>query len=169
MNFSDLLQNRFSARVYESRPVPDEALKAVLEAARLAPSAANRQPFHLVVVTGGEQRHAINTTYPRDWFRVPPVVIVVCTEPARAWVRGDGKNYADVDGAIAMDHITLRAAELGLGTCWIAAFDTAKVRTCLGIPAGIEPLAMTPLGYSAETPRPKHRKALEDMVHREAW
>jgi len=169
MNFLDLIQHRFSVRGYDSKPVPDDALNTVLEAARLAPSAANRQPLHLVVVGGGEQRHALNNAYPRDWFRMAPVVIVVCVEPACAWVRSDGKHYGDVDGAIAMDHMTLCAAEIGLGTCWIAAFDPAKVRMALGLPAGIEPLAMTPLGYPAEQPRDKNRKALSEIIHRDKW
>lgn len=169
MDFIALAQKRFSVRSYEPTPVPDEALDKVLEAARLAPSAANRQPIHLVVLHDMEHRHRLHSAYPRDWFWKTPVVIVLCVETARAWVRGDGKSYGDVDGAIAMDHLTLCAADLGLGTCWIAAFDPAKVRMELNLPEGIEPLAMTPLGYPAEPVRAKSRKSLTDIVHRETW
>jgi len=169
MDFLDLAKKRFSVRAYESGPVPDDALNKVLEAARLAPSAANRQPLHLMVLRDGPHRHAINLAYPRDWFRKPPVVIVLCVEPAKAWARSDGKNYGDVDAAIAMDHMTLCATALGFGTCWVGAFDPAKVRAILELPAGIEPLAMMPLGIPAESARGKPRKALDEMVHWERW
>lgn len=169
MDFLDLVQKRFSVRVYETKPVAAEAIDKVLEAARLAPSAANRQPLHLIVLHGGPHREAINMAYPRDWFRKPPVVVVVCVETAKAWVRSDGKNYADVDAAIALDHMALEAAELGLGSCWVAAFDPAKIKAILGLPDGIEPLAMLPIGYPAEGPREKLRKVHGDMVHVEQW
>ena len=169
MSFLDLAQQRFSVRAYDSKLVPDAAVDTLLEVARLAPSAANRQPLHLIVIRDPARRHAMNAVYPREWFRTAPVVIVVCVEPAKAWVRGDGKNYGDVDASIAMDHITLCASDIGLGTCWIAAFDPAKIRAVLDLPAGIEPLAITPLGYPAEAGRGKIRKALAELVHRDKW
>lgn len=79
------------------------------------------------------------------------------------------ENYADVDGAILMDHLTLAAAELGLGTCWVAAFDPAQVKRALQLPDGIEPLALTPLGVPTEPGRPKTRKPLGALVHHDRW
>jgi nitroreductase len=79
----------------------------------------------------------------------------------------DGKNYNDVDVAIAMDHLILAAADLGLGTCWVAAFDPAAARAVLNLPPGVEPVAFTPLGYPADEPRPKTRKALAELVRYE--
>ncbi len=169
MSFLDLVNKRFSVRAFDSKPVPDQDLELVLEAGRLAPSAANRQPVHFIVLRGEEQRRALGVAYPRDWFWKTPVLLVVCVDTARGWNRTDGKNYADVDGAIAMDHMTLCAADLGLGTCWIGAFDPVKVRRILNLPDGIEPLAMTPLGYPAEAVRAKSRKTLDEIVHRETW
>lgn len=169
MSFLDLARKRFSVRVFQSTPVSEELINKVLEAGRLAPTAANRQPLHMIVVSDEEQRRRLNIAYPRDWFWKTPVVIIVCVEPAKAWVRADGKNYADVDGSIAMDHMTLCAADLGLGTCWIAAFDTAKVKSVLNLPEGIEPLAMTPLGHHIEQVREKSRKPLSDLVHQNTW
>jgi nitroreductase len=84
-------------------------------------------------------------------------------------VRRDGKNYSDVDVAIAMDHLILAATELGLGTCWIAAFDPAAAREVLGLPEGVEPIAFTPLGYPAEQPGPKARKPLDELVRYQGW
>jgi nitroreductase len=81
----------------------------------------------------------------------------------------DGKNYADVDATIAMDHLILAAADLGLGTCWIAAFDPKAAREVLGLPDDVEPLAFTPLGYPADNWRPKKRKSLAEIVRHEKW
>lgn len=169
MHFLDLIKQRFSVRAYLATPVEDAKLHAVLEAGRLAPSAANRQPWSVIVVASEGQRRAVAEAYPRDWFARAPVILVVCIEPARAWVRADGHNYADVDGAIAMDHMTLCAAEAGLGTCWIGAFDTARLKLALRLPQGIEPLAMTPLGYPDDLVRAKSRKQMGELVHREVW
>jgi nitroreductase len=169
MSFLDLAKKRFSVRRFETTPVPEEALEAILEAGRLAPSAANRQPCHLVVIRSEEQRRKLGVAYPREWFWQAPVIIVICVETSRAWVRADNKSYGDVDGALVVDHMTLCAADLGLGTCWIGAFDPAKVRSLLNLPAGIEPLAMIPLGIPAEPVRAKSRKPLSEMVHRETW
>lgn len=169
MSFLDIAKKRFSVRVYDAKAVPDEVIDMVLEAARIAPSAANRQPLHFVVLKDPDRRHSLGVAYPRDWFWKSPVIIVVCVDTARAWMRADNKNYGDVDAAIAMDHMTLCAADLGLGTCWIAAFDPAKVSRILNLPEGINPLAMTPLGYPAEPIRAKSRKTLAEMVHQETW
>jgi nitroreductase len=169
MEFLELARRRFSVRAYRATEIEESKLQSVLEAGRLAPSAANRQPLGFVVVRGEAQRHALGEAYPHEWFWKAPAVIVVCIEPARSWVRVDGKNYADVDGAIAMDHMTLCAADLGLGTCWIGAFDPVKAKRVLCLPDGVEPLAMTPLGYPAEPSRAKSRKMASALVHRESW
>ena len=169
MIFLDLVKERYSIRAYETKPVPDAMLLQVLDAARMAPSAANRQPWHFLLVQDAAQRRALAEAYPRDWFWQAPAVIVVCVEPARAWTRSDGRNYADVDGAIAMDHLALCATDLGLATCWVAAFDAGKVRAVLGLPAGVEPLVMTPIGYPAGGGRDKTRKPMADVLRRERW
>lgn len=170
MSFLDLARRRCSVRAYRPDPVPEALLEQVLEAGRWAPSACNLQPWHFIVVRDPAQRAALARAYPKEWFAQAPVHIVVCVEPGRAWRRRhDGKSYVDVDGAIAMDHITLCAADLGLGTCWIGAFDPATVREVLGLPEGVEPLAMTPLGYPAEAGRPKQRKNLSEIRHDERW
>jgi len=169
MTFLELAVKRGSIRAYKTEPVPEDLLAKVLEAGRLAPSAANKQPWHFVVVRDEQVRQRLQQAYARDWFWKAPVILVVCTEPNHGWIRQDGKNYSSVDGAIAMDHMTLCAADLGLGTCWIGAFVTAKVKEILGLPDGIEPLAMTPLGTPAAEPRPKVRKDLKDIVHYERW
>jgi nitroreductase len=169
MTFLELAAKRVSHRSYQPAPVEPRLLDQILDAGRLAPSAANRQPWHFIVVRDPAMRLALGKGYSRDWFCQAPVIIVVCVDSRTAWVRGDGKNYKDVDGALAMDHMTLCAADLGLGTCWIGAFDAEQVKAILKIPPEIEPLAMTPLGYPADAGNPKKRKALSEIVHYDRW
>lgn len=169
MEFTELVKKRYSVRAYKSDPVEENKLHQVLEAARLAPTAANRQPFQIVVVHTAGRETELGRLYGRDWFVQAPLIICACGMPAKSWVRSDGKNYNDVDVAIAMDHLVLAAANLGLGTCWIAAFDPAAVREVLGLPDDVEPIALTPLGYPADEPRPKKRKALSELVRYEHW
>ncbi len=165
MTIYELIATRYSVRQYAPRPVPADALNRILDAARLAPSAANYQPWHFFVVANAETRAAMFPTERQTWIAAAPVVIVACSTPGSAWVRAcDRKNHADIDLAIIMDHLTLAATAEGLGTCWICAFDPEIVRAALHLPAGMEPVACTPLGYSQDTPRAKNRKALGEIV-----
>lgn len=164
MDFKQLAEARYSSRAYDTRPVEPAKLDQVLEAARLAPTAANRQAFRIVVVTDPELRSHMKDAYHREWFYTAPVIIVACGIPDRNWVRADGKNYNDVDVAIVLDHLILQAADLGLGTCWIADFDAHAVKEILDLPEGVEPVALTPLGYPADSRRPKKRKTIDDVV-----
>jgi len=169
VEFRELIRTRYSVRAYQSTPVTEEVLSQVLEAAQLAPTAANRQAFQLVVVRTSGRETELRRIYDRDWFVQAPVVICACGLPADNWVRRDAKNYNDVDVAIAMDHLILAAANLGLGTCWIGAFDPVAARDVLGLPAGVEPIAFTPLGYPADQLRPKQRKPIHELVRYEHW
>lgn len=169
MGFLDVARKRFSARSYLARDVEEEKLLAVLEAARVAPSACNLQPWQIFAVRDIQMKMELYEAYPRDWFKKAPVILVVCSDHTQSWKRYDGKDYSDVDAAIAADHITLAAADLGLGTCWIGAFDAVKCRKALNLPEYIEPVAMLPLGYPAEeVSSQRHntrRKSLEEIVH----
>jgi nitroreductase len=169
VDFSDLINKRYSVRAYKPDPVEEEKLQQVLEAARLAPTAANRQAFQLIVIHTAGRGAELKRIYNRDWFVEAPLVICACALPAQGWVRQDGKNYSDVDVAIALDHLILAATELGLGTCWIAAFDPAAARQVLHLPTGVEPIALTPLGYPASQPGEKRRKALSELVRYGHW
>ena len=169
MEFAKLIEARYSVRKYRPDPVEDEKLQQVLEAARLAPTAANRQAFRLVVIRTGGREEELRRVYARPFFVEAPLVIAACGIPGDNWVRSDGRNYVDVDVAIVMDHLILAAADLGLGTCWVGAFDPATAREVLGLPDDVEPLAFTPLGYPADEPGPKKRKPLADLVRHERW
>lgn len=169
MEFSELIRNRYSVRAYKPDPVEDEKLQYVLEAARLAPTAANRQPFQLIVVHTAGREEELGRIYGAPWFVQAPLVVCICGVPGQGWVRADGKNYTDVDVAIVMDHLILAATDVGLGTCWIGAFDPRAARQVLGLPDDVEPIAFTPLGYPADQPKPKKRKELSALVRYERW
>jgi nitroreductase len=169
MEYFDLIRARFSVRAYKSDPVPEQALSRVIEAARLAPTAVNRQPFRILVIhTEGKQK-LLRRIYDREWFVQPPLVIGVCLLTDRCWVRRDGKSYGEVDAAIVTDHLILAATDQGLGTCWIGAFDAQAAREILDLPAAVEPIAFTPLGYPAAQPGPKTRRSVEELVLYERW
>ena len=169
MNFLELAQKRYSCRAYRPDSIEDEKLQQVLEAMRLAPSATNLQPYRFIVVHTAGREAELNLIYFQPWFVQPPIVICACAIPAAAWRRVGGKRYTDVDAAIAMDHLTLAATDVGLGTCWVASFDVRAAHEVLGIPPGIEPLAFTPLGYPADQPEPKERKPMSELVRYERW
>jgi nitroreductase len=166
MDFQDLIRRRYSVRAYRPDPVPEEALARVLEAARLAPTAANRQPFRIVVLQAAGRQEALRRLYAREWFLEAPVVVCVCGVPAEAWVRKDGRSHLDVDAAIVMDHLVLAATDEGLGTCWIANFDVEAARDVFHVRPGEVPLLVTPLGYAADRAGEKERKRLDDVVRR---
>ena len=169
MSFLELAKKRSSIRAYDPRPVPPEMVAEVLEAGRVAPSACNKQPWHFILITEPEARQRLSAVYAKEWFYSAPVILVVCVEPSKAWTRADGVNFAWVDGAIALDHMTLCATDLGLGSCWIGAFKADKLREILQLPEGIEVVGMTPLGYPAAAGMPKNRKAPAEIIHRERW
>jgi nitroreductase len=169
MEFLELAEIRYSVRAYKSDPVPDDVLQQVLNAARLAPTADNRQPFQLIVIHTAERRKELRRIYDRGWFVQGPLVICVCAIPEGAWVRHDGMNYSVVDATIVMDHLILAATSLGLGTCWVGAFDVGMAREVLGLPDGVDPVVFTPLGYPDEEPGYKRRKDLAELVRYEHW
>lgn len=171
MKFIELAKRRVSVRGYTAGPVPENALMEILEAGRLAPSAKNIQPFQFIVVRDPANLRTLAEGYAAPWFTTAPVVIAICIEPSKSWTRDrtDQKNYCEVDGAIAADHMTLAAADLGLGTCWIGAFDPAVIRRALALPEGVEPLILLTLGHPADAGRPKTRKPLDELVRYETW
>ena len=169
MKFQELVNKRYSVRSYKPDAVEDGKLQQVIEAARLAPTAANRQPFRLIVIHTAGKEAELRRVYDKTWFVEAPIVICACGVSEESYVRRGGRSYLDVDVAIAMDHLIMAATDLGLGTCWIGAFDAAAARELLGIPASVEPIIFTPLGYPADQLRPKTRRPVEDLVRYERW
>ena len=164
----EAIKRRRSIRKYEETVVEKEKLLNVLEAARLAPSAMNRQPYAFVVIKEKETVQKLSSACNQEW--IAPIIIVVCAFPKKAWIRDDGEEYWKADAAIAMNNISLQACTEGLGTCWIAAFKEERIKTILGITPEAKVLAMTPLGYPAEKKGPvTKRKNIDELVHYEKW
>lgn len=169
--FMDLLSKRYSCRRYNpALPIDPDLVGAVVEAARLAPSACNRQPWTFVAVTDADTRHAM-LAKSRPSFVDAPVVLVALGHHDRAWHRPtDDKDHTDIDLAIACEHICLAATALGLGTCWVCSFDTDAVRRLLDLPTNVEPVALIPLGYPMDDEIPaKNRMTTDDILRWEKF
>lgn len=171
MSFIDIAKKRYSVREYKDVPVERESIYQVLEAARVAPSAVNYQPWRLLVITDEGVKSKVAETYPREWFKKAPVIIAVCGDHSSSWKRKDGKDHCDIDAAIAMDHMTLAAADIGLGTCWVCAFDAERCHEALGLPGNMEVIALMPMGYPATDNRVRelNRKSIDDLVSWERY
>ncbi|MDE7376264.1 MAG: nitroreductase family protein [Muribaculaceae bacterium] len=165
MPFNDLCLNRYSCRAFSSQNISEQDLNTVLEAARMAPSACNRQPWRFYVVQDEDKRQRL-LAKSRPSFMQAPMLIVAVGLHDEAWHRpSDGKDHTDVDVSIAVEHICLGAADLGLGTCWVCSFDVDATRHELDLAEGEEPIALIPIGYPADATIPeKKRKDMREIV-----
>lgn len=164
-SFLELVEARYSSRSYSDRAVEPEKVEYLLECARLAPSAVNFQPWKFVVVESAEKRARLQECYLREWFREAPLYVVVCADKAQSWKRRlDGHDHADIDAAIATEHICLAATELGLGSCWVCNFDADLCSEVLDLEGELYPVAIVPIGYPTDEPTSKKRKPIEDVV-----
>lgn len=147
MDFLQLAKERYSVRTYQPKAVEEEKLLKILEAARVAPTAANRQPQRVLVVQSEEGRKKLAKA--ANTFQAP-VVLVVCADHSQAWKRSyDGKQSTDIDASIVTDHMMLEATELGLGSVWICAFRPDIIREEFSLPDALEPVNLLALGYAA--------------------
>ena len=171
MDLMDAIKTRRSIRRFKETPVPENLLKEVLNAARLAPSADNAQPWRIIVVRDEQSKLRLAAASNNQKFIAEaPIVLVVCGIPDEAFQSMGGYTGAHViDATIALDHVTLAAHAIGLGTCWIGWFKEEKVREVLSIPEDVPVVALTPLGYPAESPERTSRKNLEDLVKYERY
>lgn len=166
MDFKELATARFSARKYTDEAVSREDLNYVLACARLAPSAVNKQPWKFVVIRSEEGKKKLQAAYNRDWFATAPLYILCMKNETLGWIRpADGHPHADIDLAIAAEHICLAATERGLGTCWVCNFDTRIMHESFEYD-GYKAVAIIPIGHiAADCPHPeKNRKSLDDIV-----
>jgi len=169
MDVIKAIRSRRSIRSYKDKPIEDEKLKAILESARLSPSASNRQERKFVVVTDKAMREKlVDAAHGQRFVGQAPVVIVACATETTHIMPCEEPSYP-IDMAIAVDHITLEAVEQGLGTCWIGAFKQDEVKKLLGIPDNVRVVALLPLGYPDGTPDPRPRKSLDEIVSYEIW
>ncbi len=166
MSILDVIRARRSVRAYRNNPLPQDVFLRVMEAARLAPSGKNLQPWKFILVRDPELKLQLAEASRGQLFIAEaPVIVVACGYPERSYQRqGNYMQSWPIDVTIAIDHLMLQAQEEGLGTCWIGAFDETTVKQILGIPAGVKVLALTPLGYPDESPPDRGRKDLSSIV-----
>ena len=163
--FHALAKERYSCRAYKDTPLTDVQVNHILEAARLAPTAANRQPIHVWVVRSPEGLEKLKGA--TDYTYGAPAVFMVGAKSDAAWVRKyDGKNGADVDAAIVGTHIMLEASALGLGNVWVGSFDPAKIKADFPETDGYEVVCLFPVGVAAADAGPNHelRQPMEQFA-----
>lgn len=171
MDIYEAIGTRTSVRSYLPKPVGEETLVRILDAARLAPSGKNGQPWTFIVIKDAETRQElVNACKGQTFLAEAPVVIAACGREDLAYKKMGGYwNSLAVDIGISIEHLMLAAAAEGLGTCWIGAFIEEEVREILGVPPEVKIVALTPVGYPKGERVARPRKALDEIVMRERW
>jgi nitroreductase len=172
MDFLELAKKRCSVRKYDEQKVEQEKLLKILEASRVAPTAANFQPQRLLVI---QKKEGLEKLKKGANVHGAPLAIIVCSDHGTTWKRSlDGKDTADIDASIVTDHMMLEATTLGLGSIWVCAFDSTVLKKEFNIPEGFEPINILGIGYSAvpaESPdrHDTKRKPLDSTVFYETF
>jgi nitroreductase len=169
MDLYEAIKSRYSVRSYLNKPVEQEKLDRILDAARLAPSGSNRQPWKFVVVRDAETRKKLVSACSNQEFvgQAPVVIAAVGLMPDR--IMSCGVPGDPVDVAIALEHVALAATAEGLGTCWIGSFHQDQIRALLGVPVNAKVIEVMTLGYPADHPQPKTRKPMKALVCYDQW
>jgi nitroreductase len=171
MNLFDAIAGRYSVRAYQDKAIEREKLESIFDAVRLAPSARNAQEWRFIVVTDAELRAKVAAAGGQPFLRECPAIIAACAETDRRPMRCGELAYP-IDLAIAIDHLTLAATAMGLGTCWIGSFDAPAVRSVLGIPDEVPVVELVAIGYPADrAPAPANRRrlALDEILMENGW
>lgn len=170
MDAVEAILKRRSIRRYQPRDIEEEKIDTLIECARRAPTAGNRQPWKFIVVRNSEVRRELaHAAFDQNFVAEAPVVIVVCCDPEVSASRYEDRGrslYVFQDTAAACENILVAACALGLGACWVGAFRESEVRKILSLPANLRPVAMTPVGYPAEEREPRNLRPLEEVVTR---
>jgi len=173
MDILEAIKGRRSVRAFTDKPVPDEDIMTILDAARQAPSAGNLQPWEFIVVKDAEIKKGLaQAALDQASIEEVSVVIVVCADKSRSSSRYGSRGstlYCIQDTAAAIQNLHLAAHALGLGTCWVGAFNETEARKLLNAPLNVRPVAIIPVGYPAEKPKPRPRRPLTEIVHRERF
>ena len=168
MDVSKAIRTRYSCRQYQDKPLEQDKLAAVLEAARQAPSAKNLQDWRLVVVTDKQTKRKLAAAANNQTFlEEAGAIVVACTVSDH--VMRCGQAVGPIDVAIALEHICLQATELGLATCWIGSFYPDKVKTIVGIPDNVTIIELMALGYPTDAPKEHRRESIDRVVNFEKW
>lgn len=171
MDIYEAVRERTSVRAYKPDPIEEDKLERILDAARLAPSGKNGQPWTFIVVKDEDLRKKlVPACKNQEFVGQAPVIIVACGHEERAYKKMGGYwNSMPLDIGIAIEHLMLAAVSEGLGTCWIGAFIEEQVREILGVPEGVKIVALTPVGYPAGDKTHRPRKSLDEIIMHERW
>jgi len=164
MEVLEAIKKRRSIRRFRLETIPDETLRLILEAGRLAPSAGNRQPWRFIMVKDAERKRALAEVTDSYLFIADAPVIIVTLGDPNASLR-----WFKQDPMIAIEHMVLAATALGYGSCWIGGFDEEEVKRVLRVPERLAVIAMVPIGVPGESPPPRPRKALREIVYLEEY
>jgi nitroreductase len=164
MDVLEAIRIRRSIRKYRPEPIPDEKLEIILEAARLAPSAANRQPWRFVVIEDRERRKALaKAANDQTFLGDAGAIVAAISDPEKS------ARWHEKDTMIALEHLVLAATALGYGTCWIGAFNEDAVKSLLNIPAKMKVVALLPIGIPDEKPASRRKRELSEIFFKEQW
>jgi len=173
MHIPDMIRERRSIRAFSKRDISEDDVELLVEAACLAPSAGNRQPWEFVIVRDeANKRRLAEAAHGQYFIAEAPVVFVVCADPGRSASRYGRRGsvlYCLQDTAAAVQNLLLTAKANGLGSCWIGAFDEGRAAEAIGTPEGVRPVAIVPVGHPAESPPPRPRRRLSEVIHKESF
>jgi len=165
----DVIKTRGSIRAYKDKPIPTQTLLSILDGARLAQSAANRQPWQFIVVTDPAVKKKLVQVADNQAFVGEAATVVVClADPEESAPVGPFEGFL-IDLAIAIENMALTAWDLGIGSCWIGAYNEQKVKELLDVPGNLRVVSLLTLGYPDQRAGPKYRKTLEEIVHYEKY
>lgn len=169
MDFFEVVGSRYSCRAYHEREVEDGKLEEIMEAARIAPSASNRQEWRFIVVSdAGKRERLAEIAHNQKFLAQAPIVIAACAV-TDGHVMACGQACYPINVAIALEHVSLAATALGLASCWIGAFEEGPARKLLGVPSGVRIVQLMSLGYPADKCRPRTRLPLAEILMHDAW
>ena len=173
MKIPEIIRYRRSVRSFQKKDLPNGTTELLVESACWAPSAGNLQPWAFVAVTDDDVKmKLVEAAGEQSFIAEAPLVLVVCADPKRTAPRYGERGsslYCLQDTAAAVQNILLTAVENGLGGCWIGAFDEDRAAKAVKLPSGIRPVAIIPIGYPAQSPTPRPRSPLSEVVHRNSW
>ena len=172
MELSEAIKKRRSIRAYKPQDVPDAVVEKLIEAASFAPSAGNIQPWEFVVARNPEVKKKLAQAADQAFIEEAPVVIVVCVNEKRAEMGYGARGkalYCIQDTAAATQNIHLTAYSLGLGTCWIGAFNEDQAKKAVNAPEEMRPVAIIPVGYADEAPAQRNRRPISQIMHYESF
>ncbi len=150
MEFYEVLEKRSSVRKYTDKEISEDILNRIGKAVQLAPSACNKQPWRFLIIFDEKIKAEICKCYSREWLAESPAIVVALGNNDEAWKREGTTPITDIDVAIAMEHLVLAASAEGLATCWVCAYEKAKLNKALNIITPWDVIAISPLGYPAE-------------------